>query len=206
MIVNQEKMQFNNFANISRVPNEIINKLFDNENIWKLLYYTYDDVTKSPVNNPLSMPNLTAKTKRSLIYLGTGTVENFRVFFTTYPMQAQFKSQSQQIRIVRGRTDPANAFMSNVSWVFELPCHEDVQTIINNEIPCNRVDLLQEEIMKTLNGAYVGGTGQLQFNRDSSVGFNDYSSWVDFGGQFSGMAFSMSNNFYGSEGYKSCSG
>ena len=38
-----------------------------------------------------------------------------------------------------------------------------------NGIPCNRGDVVEAEILKTLNGADVGGVGMLQFNTKLST-------------------------------------
>ena len=78
-------MNFNAFSEMSTIPNTIVTEyLFNNEDIWKLIYYTLDE-NKNPIVKPLEMPNLTAKQKRDLIYQGVDDVNKFRVFFTMFP-------------------------------------------------------------------------------------------------------------------------
>lgn len=203
MSIIQPVQKFNNFKGVSRIPYFIVSELlWNNEDIWKLLYYT------APVNDPLSQPNLTAEQKHSLIYNGKGEENHYRVFFTTFPKQKQFTLQSQQIRIYRVRSMPNDSEISNVSWAFELPCHEDIDTITidNGQTLVNRTDLLTELLFDILNGAEIGGIGVLQFNNDSSNNFNDALDFVSFGKQFNGFAFTMSCNFAGSSSTAKCNG
>nr|DAH86164.1 MAG TPA: hypothetical protein [Bacteriophage sp.] len=117
------RMKFNTFDKLSEVPNKIVMEyLWKNENIWKLLYYTLDE-NKNPIPKPLEMKNLTAKQKRDLIYQGVGDIKNYRVFFTMFPQNEEINDQIQQLRIYRSRILPSNAFRSGVAWKFDLPCH-----------------------------------------------------------------------------------
>lgn len=188
-------MNFNAFSEMSTIPNTIVTEyLFNNEDIWKLIYYTLDE-NKNPIVKPLEMPNLTAKQKRDLIYQGVDDVNKFRVFFTMFPQNEEINDQIQQLRIYRSRILPSNAFRSSVTWKFDLPCHFGVQTIIVDNVVRNRVDVLQEKIFEALNGAEVGGVGTLQFNYDMDTRISDRSDFVKFNVQFSGHSFTMSCNY-----------
>lgn len=194
------RMKFNTFERLSEVPNKIVMEyLWKNENIWKLLYYTLDE-NKNPIPKPLEMKNLTAKQKRDLIYQGVGDIKNYRVFFTMFPQNEEINDQIQQLRIYRSRILPSNAFRSGVAWKFDLPCHFGVQTIIVDNIVRNRADVLQEEILKTLNGVEIGGVGALQFNYDMDSRISDRSDFVKFNIQFSGHSFTMSCNWINQRG------
>lgn len=194
------RMKFNTFERLSEVPNKIVMEyLWKNENIWKLLYYTLDE-NKNPIPKPLEMKNLTAKQKRDLIYQGVGDIKNYRVFFTMFPQNEEINDQIQQLRIYRSRILPSNAFRSGVVWKFDLPCHFGVQTIIVDNIVRNRADVLQEEILKTLNGVEIGGVGALQFNYDMDSRISDRSDFVKFNIQFSGHSFTMSCNWISQRG------
>lgn len=194
------RMKFNTFERLSEVPNKIVMEyLWKNENIWKLLYYTLDE-NKNPIPKPLEMKNLTAKQKRDLIYQGVGDIKNYRVFFTMFPQNEEINDQIQQLRIYRSRILPSNAFRSGVAWKFDLPCHFGVQTIIVDNIVRNRADVLQEEILKTLNGVEIGGVGALQFNYDIDSRISDRSDFVKFNIQFSGHSFTMSCNWISQRG------
>lgn len=194
------RMKFNTFERLSEVPNKIVMEyLWKNENIWKLLYYTLDE-NKNPIPKPLEMKNLTAKQKRDLIYQGVGDIKNYRVFFTMFPQNEEINDQIQQLRIYRSRILPSNAFRSGVAWKFDLPCHFGVQTIIVDNIVRNRADVLQEEILKTLNGVEIGGVGALQFNYDMDSRISDRSDFIKFNIQFSGHSFTMSCNWISQRG------
>lgn len=183
---------FNTFKDVSTVPNTIVTEyLFNNEDIWKLIYYTKDE-KDNPIVKPLEMPNLTSKQKRDLIYQGVDDVNKFRVFFTMFPQNEELNDQIQQLRIYRARILPSNAFRSSVAWRFDLPCHFGVQTIIVDNVVRNRADVLQEKILETLNGVEVGGVGVLQFNYDMDSRISDRSDFVKFNVQFSGHSFTMS--------------
>lgn len=193
-------MNFNTFKNISKVPYTIVmDYLFYNENIWKLLYYITDE-DGNPISRPLERPNLTSKQKRSLIYNGIDDVNKYRVFLSNVPLSEETTGQVQQIRIFRDRVLPKDAFMSNATWTIELPCHNAISTIIVDNIIVNRVDLLQEEILETLNGKEIGGIGTLMFSYDSPQRMSDRSDFFRFNTQFSGYIFNMSCNWNGNRG------
>lgn len=193
-------MDFNTFKNISKVPYTIVmDYLFYNEDIWKLLYYIVDE-DGTPISRPLERPNLTSQQKRSLIYNGIDDVNKYRVFLSNVPLSEETTGQVQQIRIYRDRVLPKDAFMSNATWTIELPCHNAISTIIVDNIIVNRVDLLQEEILETLNGKDIGGIGTLMFSYDSPQRMSDRSDFVRFNTQFSGYVFNMSCNWNGNRG------
>lgn len=193
-------LDFNTFKNISKVPYTVVmDYLFYNENIWKLIYYTVDEDGK-PIARPLERPSLTSKQKRSLIYNGIDDVNKYRVFLSNVPISEEVTGQVQQIRIYRDRVLPKDAFMSNATWTIELPCHNAISTIIVDNIIVNRVDLLQEEILETLNGKEIGGIGTLMFSYDSPQRMSDRSDFVRFNTQFSGYVFNMSCNWNGNRG------
>lgn len=188
-------MSYNTFKDMSTVPNTIVTEyLFDNDDIWKLIYYTLDE-NKNPIVKPLEMPNLTSKQKRDLIYQGVDDINKFRVFFTMFPQNEEINDQIQQVRIYRSRILPTNPFRSSVAWKIDLPCHFGVQTIIVDNIVRNRSDVLQEKILETLNGKEVGGVGTLQFSYDMDTRISDRSDFVKFNVQFSGHSFTMSCNY-----------
>lgn len=193
-------LDFNTFKNISKVPYTVVmDYLFYNENIWKLIYYTVDEDGK-PIARPLERPSLTSKQKRSLIYNGIDDINKYRVFLSNVPISEEVTGQVQQIRIYRDRVLPKDAFMSNATWTIELPCHNAISTIIVDNIIVNRVDLLQEEILETLNGKEIGGIGTLMFSYDSPQRMSDRSDFVRFNTQFSGYVFNMSCNWNGNRG------
>ena len=194
------KLDFNTFKNISKVPYKIVmDYLFYNENIWKLLYYITDE-DGNPISRPLEKPSLTSKQKRDLIYNGTDDINKYRVFLSNVPLSEETTGQVQQIRIFRDRILPKDAFMSNATWTIELPCHNAISTIIVDNIIVNRVDLLQEEIIETLNGKEIGGIGTLMFSYDSPQRMSDRSDFFRFNTQFSGYIFNMSCNWNGNRG------
>ena len=84
-------MNYNSFKDMSTVPSTIVTEyLFNNEDIWKLIYYTLDE-NGSPIVRPLEMPDLTPQQKRGLIYQGVDDINKFRVFFTMFPQNEESK-------------------------------------------------------------------------------------------------------------------
>ena len=55
-----------------------------------------------------------------------------------------------------------------VVYEFDILFGDKIAMVEYNGIPCNRADVMEMEIMKTLNGADIGGIGQFQFNADLS--------------------------------------
>lgn len=147
----------NRFAGVSNLPYNIIQYLFANENIWKLIKYASPDA--------LSQPVLTAQEKAALIWKGEDNQENFRIYLT--PMQENIQyTQSAIMRLYLLSGRPRNDILSTLTYTLEILCQTKLG-MLDNGIP--RMDLLFELIMGELMGKQVDGIGEIFFNADSAA-------------------------------------
>lgn len=148
---------WNRYEGLQEVPYKIIQYLMiNNENIWKLLKYNEP--------NALSNPSLTLNEKAALIWDGNGDSESYKVFRTPY-LDDMFTEQTTQLRVYLTTVYPDNSKEGRISIQFQILTHVKLANIDNN---LNRVEVMVEEILKTLNGVDVGGIGVLAFDRKNS--------------------------------------
>lgn len=147
---------FNSFSQMSYIPYRIIEHLvIKNENIWKLLKYgDYECLLK---------PNLTTDEKLELIWRGQSNTEDYHVFFTRLIEDAEPNSTTI-LKIYKYMTQPRNHIVSTISYEFDILYGGKLSIVDYNGIPCNRGEVFETELLKTLNGAEVNGVGVLQFN------------------------------------------
>lgn len=151
---------YNNFSNLPFVPYKIIEFLATkNENIWKLLKYGEYDA--------LSNDNLTLNEKLEMIWKGQSDTQNYNVFFTKLIENAEPDSTTI-LKIYKYISEPTNTLISNISYEFDILYGGKLSMVEYNGVPCNRGDVFEMEILKTLNGKNVNGVGTLQFNRQLS--------------------------------------
>lgn len=159
---------YNRFTNIPNFSINIINYLIDNnETIWKLLKY--------PENDALNQPNLTEDEKTSLIYDGSGMgnnyleqEQNFRVFTKSMPSDA-LPNQCSQLHIFLDGLIPINHIVGQANMIIQIISHNAILTLNNG---WNRNEVILQEMLATLNGAYIEGITQLSFDRSG----NGYSN------------------------------
>lgn len=152
---------FNNFSQLPYVPYNIIVTLAENnENIFKMLNYnTYDC---------LSMPNLTFEEKMAMIYKNQDQQQEYRIFLNPLVENMQYDATTI-LKCYRYDTWPKNQYLAVVVYEFDILFGDKIAMIDYNGIPCNRADVMESEIMKTLNGSFaMNGIGQFQFNADLS--------------------------------------
>lgn len=132
--------------------------MLNNEDIWKLLKYDTQDA--------LERPNLTREEKASLIYPGAsgGDMDDYRVFRTPY-LDDLTTNQQAQLRIYLESITPDTLLYGTVDVNIEVICH--VKMIELNDYQ-NRAESIVWQVIKTLNGANVGGIGKLFFDRNGS--------------------------------------
>lgn len=154
-------MVANNFTNTPYVPYSIFKYLMlNNENIWKILKY--------PTRDCLSKPNLTIEDKKSLLWEGQSDETKYNVFFKPL-VGDEMISETTQMRINKVHMSPDNLFLSTNTYEFMFLIGRSIAIIDYNDVPCPRIDVLEEEILNTLNGKYELGTaGSFQFNRNMS--------------------------------------
>ena len=132
--------------------------MLNNEDIWKLLKYDTQDA--------LEKPNLTREEKAKLIYPGAsgGDMDDYRVFRTPY-LDDLTTNQQAQLRVYLESITPDTRLYGTVDVNIEVICH--VKMIELNDYQ-NRAESIVWQIIKTLNGADVGGIGKLFFDRSGS--------------------------------------
>lgn len=163
-----EGQAINKYYNVSYLPYNLTEYLFENENIWKLIYYI--------TNDALDKPNLTREEKISLIWRGEDRQEDFRIFLT--PMQENIQpTQSCILRIFTHKIKPINAMYSDVLIGIEMLC-ETKLGMLNDGRP--RLDVLWEEIMKTILGKDIKGVGNVYFAQGNG-GSSECSSYNQIG-------------------------
>lgn len=128
--------------------------MLNNEDIWKLLKY--------PSYDALDKPNLTIKEKRELIYDGASDAENFGVFRGAYYDDA-FDEQTTQLRVFVQTVNPISDYMSHVEIAIECLCHNK---IVHLKDYLNRLEVMVQQVIATLNGVQVGGIGTLRFSQE----------------------------------------
>lgn len=157
-IVNVDRIAANNFAGFSDLCKNVIQYLLlNNENIWKLLKYNTPDA--------LSKDNLTLSEKRDLIYTGTEDSEDYKVFRTPFVDEA-FRKEVSQIRVYSLTINPNNRSVSTIDIAIDCITHIKLANLIGNG---NRLELLVEEVLKTLNGQDINGVGTLFFDMSQST-------------------------------------
>ena len=132
--------------------------MLNNEDIWKLLKYDTQDA--------LEKPNLTREEKAKLIYPGVsgGDMDDYRVFRTPY-LDDLTTNQQAQLRVYLESITPDTRLYGTVDVNIEVICH--VKMIELNDYQ-NRAESIVWQVIKTLNGADVGGIGKLFFDRNGS--------------------------------------
>lgn len=148
--------QFNKYSQMPFIPYRITEYLANNnENIWKIL--KYDDY------NCLDKPNLSFEEKMKLIWTNESDQENYRVFFS-YLIENSMIESTTILKIFRPSTVPTSNIAGKSAYQFDILYGGKISVIEYRGIPCPRGDVIEHELLKTLNGKYVGGAGQLQFN------------------------------------------
>jgi hypothetical protein len=55
---------------------------------------------------------------------------------------------------------------SVITYRFDILVGSKTSLVYDNKIPCTRTDIIETELLNTLNGVDLFGTGKFQFNRD----------------------------------------
>lgn len=167
---------YNKFETLRYIPDAILNYLiYNNEIIWKLFKY------QEP--NALDKPNLTIKEKTDLIYNGyyfdgglwkLEESKDKSIFKQPFLDDANIEQQTM-LRLFLSTILPENRSIATAYYTVELMCHMKSISIIsnlgnnNNEkivTTENRIELLTQQILKTLNGAEVGSVGRIFFDME----------------------------------------
>lgn len=151
---------FNQYHTMPFIPYRILEYLAtNNDNIWKILQYGE--------YNCLSKPALSFQQKMQLIWKDSGRQEDYRVFLT-YLVEDLIVDSTTILKLFRYNTIPENNIAGYATYEFNLLYGGKISVIDYQGVPCSRGDVLEMEILKTLNGKNVGGVGMLQFNTQVS--------------------------------------
>lgn len=151
---------YNSLAALPSASYNIITYLAqNNENIWKMLKYNSYDA--------LSQPNLSMKEKLDLLWK-TGPQEDYSVFLTNLIEDAICESKCVlKIYQYYIHANPS-IYVATPVFAFDFLYGGQMSLVDRNGIPVNRGDLFVHEVLKTLNGVYIGGVGKLLLSDDLS--------------------------------------
>ena len=171
-------MKFNKYNNLPSVPYKIIEYLAqNNDKIFKVLYYQSDDA--------LDQPNLTLEQKINMIYTDKGKEDDKHIFLKPLIGDEMLES-STQLRLYKYGISPNDNLLSTVNYRFDIITGSKIGLVYDNGIPCSRLDIIETELLDSLNGIDLFGTCRFQFNRDLSTQDKQI------------LTLSNSKNFFGS--------
>lgn len=170
-------MLFNQFTSMPYTPYKIILAILDNDNLCKLLKYnTYEC---------LSMTNLTYEEKIAMIWKNPqfDQMQNYNIFMTN--TMANMMTESMDVlEVYRYHTRPLNPVLATTAYRFDFLFGSKTAMVEYEGVPCNRGDVFEMELMKSLNGKDIAGIGLLQYNSDlsnlcnSQVGIGNNSTFT----------------------------
>lgn len=151
---------YNTYSFMPMIPYRIMEYLaYNNENLWKIL--KYEDYYC------LSKPALSFQQKMELIWKQQGDQQNYNVFLT-YLVENMILESTTILKLFKYNTIPQNNIIGYSTYEFNLLYGSKISLIEHQGVPCSRGDVLEAEIISTLNGKDVGGVGMLQFNTQVS--------------------------------------
>ena len=151
---------YNTFSTMPYIPYKRVMALVENNNLFKLLYY--------PTKDALSQPNLTLEQKVNMIWNGQDRTDDYTIFLTN--IQPNLETISRPVlKIYRYDTLPKTYTTAVISYEFDILFGTKIPMVDYNGVPCNRGDLIEMELMKSLNGQDVAGVGYLQYNHQLST-------------------------------------
>lgn len=167
---------YNQFTSLPFIPYKIVMALIENDNLCKLLYYnTYDCLDK---------PNLTYEQKIEMIWSqNDNRMDKYNIFLTN-TMSNEMTDAKCMLQCYRYDTKPDNYVISTLCYRFDFLFGSTTAMVEYGGYPCNRGDVFEMELMKSLNGKDVAGIGYLQYNRmlsrlcGSNVGIGNNSTFT----------------------------
>jgi len=145
---------YNTYADFPRYPYKCIKYLMDNnELIWKLLKYNTLDAWDKP--------NLTRNEKAALIWNGSGTTDDYRVFIDDGAPDSETKEVSI-LRIYPFSLSPDNRTIGTVTIMMETYSHHSINSLSNYT---TRTDTIIQQLLETFNGTVIDGIGRMHFDK-----------------------------------------
>lgn len=159
MNCNYNATAYNKYSQVPNFSYKIIEHLMTNEKaemLWKLI--KYNDV------DAYDKPNLTQEEKAALIYKGVGTQDEFSVFLDFMTTDAEYTTKTI-LRIYPGDVTP----ISRTTGIQGINIEVFVEFTINHLADyTTRVDRIVQILLDVLNGADIGGVGQLFLDASAS--------------------------------------
>lgn len=171
-------MTINNYNSLPKVPYKIIAYLAEhNQRLFKALYYNESDA--------LSRPDLTIDQIIDMIYVEEGRESDKHIFLKPL-VGEEITDNMTQLRLYKYAISPTDNLISVINYRFDIITGSKISLIYDDCIPCSRLDVIETELLNTLNGIDLFGTGCFQFNRDLSTSDKEL------------LTLSNSKNFFGS--------
>lgn len=193
-------MSYNIFSNMPYIPYNIISYLAQSsngDNIFKILYYnTYDCLSK---------PNLTLSQKMGMIWKNNDNQEDYNIYLTYLVGDMQLESKTI-LKLYQYKNAPIHKNLATLTYAFDILMGQKIAMIDYNGIPVNRIEALEYEILKCLNGKDIGGSGYIQFNQDLDGGGLDSARFnIGNNSTFTGVSLLMSVQISGVSDNAECS-
>ena len=188
-------MIFNKYTSLPSVPYKIISYIAQhNEQIFKALYYQGSDA--------LEKPNLTLEQKINMIYVDEGKEVDKNIFLKPLIGEEMVDSVNQ-LRLYKYGISPIDNMTSVINYRFDIITGSKISLIYNDGIPCSRLDFIESELLNTLNGVDLFGTGKFQFNQNLS---RDDKQMLTLSNSknFFGSILIMSVMWFGTNGGEEC--
>lgn len=152
---------YNNFKGLPYVPYKLINYLAENnDRLFQLLKY--------PSTDALSKPKLSFEEKMDLIYADVDNEVDKHIFLKPLVGDEMTNAESQ-LRIYKTTITPIDKMSAVVNYRFDFITGDKISLVEDEGVLCSRLDLMETEILNTLNGADIFGTGGFQFSRGLST-------------------------------------
>ena len=132
-----------------------------------------------------NQPDLTLEQKLDMIYVDEGKEIDKHLFLKPLIGEEMIDSVTQ-LRLYKYGISPTDAMTSVITYRFDIITGSKVSLIYDDNIPVSRLDFIETELLNTLNGIDLFGTGKFQFNRDLSTQDKQI------------LTLSNSKNFFGS--------
>lgn len=143
---------YNKYTQLPNFSYRIIEHLMTNEKaevLWKLIKYNDADA--------YNKPNLTQEEKAALIYKGIGTQDEYSVFLDYMSTDSEYTVKTI-LRVYPGNTIPK----TRTTGIQGINIEVFVEFTINHLADyTTRVDRIVQILLDVLNGADIGGVGQL---------------------------------------------
>lgn len=177
---------YNSLSRLPTIPYNIMVYLAKStdpiaEVFWKMLAYKdYEALSHEP---------LTFQQKMKLVW-AQGKQDTYSVFLTNLIEDAMAESK-QIVKIYQYYIHASELYSSTVVYAFDCLYGGQMSLVEYNGIPVNRGDLFIHCILSLLNGAEVGGVGQIVFLDDMSR-YNAARSTIGNNKTFTGVQLYMS--------------